>query len=435
MVKSSNKRFPDFFKVYLPARNSHRLHIPDAFVAHCGKLLPKKAVLSNHMGNFWHVDVVNTENGMHFLNGWHKFVQDNSLQYADFLVFKYNGDGGFFVKNLGQFEPENGDSSATGTSDVIQVNLEEREEEANEEDSNDHDSDDYDDSEDEDYNEDEDTTKEDDGDDDDDATIGKSRAQKRSGGTYEGSKKRVIFKEGSSKQNHNVVVAEAAAINKGKAFDVSNFVQPRNPHFIAKLRTKTKKNLLHVPSKVLERHNLDLPDLMIFQNEQGRHWPGQAFRWNDGRMWISGWKDFCKCNHVARVPGKESPGSTWEFRPGQEFPDSTRGFRPASTRATSIFSICKTMAMEETPQRFFKVILASTLEENKLRIPGKFVRKFKDELSAFATITTPDSRVWQVEVNTNTAHDGEDEHPTRIKDVLTYIAVLCICQPNLSTSI
>ncbi|KAK3195626.1 hypothetical protein Dsin_026936 [Dipteronia sinensis] len=315
MVKSSNKRFPDFFKVYLPARNSHRLHIPDAFVADCGKLLPKKAVLSNHMGKFWHVDVVNTESGVHFLNGWHKFVQDNSLQYADFLVFKYNGDGGFFVKNLGQFEPENGDNGAIGTLDMIQVNLEEREEEENEEDSNDHDSDDYDDSEDEDYNE-EDTTKEDnngDDDDDDEATIGKSRAQKRSGGTYGGSKKMDIVKEGGSKQNHNVVVAEAAAINKGKAFDVSNFVQPRNPYFIAKLRTRTKKHLLHVPSKVLERHNLDLPDLMIFRNEQGRQWPGQAFRWNDGRMWISGWKAFCNCNDVG-----VDDSCICEFLPGRD---------------------------------------------------------------------------------------------------------------------
>ncbi|TXG64434.1 hypothetical protein EZV62_011428 [Acer yangbiense] len=207
MVKSSNKRFPDSFKVYLPARNSHRLHIPDAFVAHCGKLLPKKGVLSNHMGNFWHVDVVKTENGVHFLNGWHKFVQDNSLQ---------------------------------------------------------------------------------------------------------------------------------------KAFDVSNFVQPWNPHFIAKLRTGTKKNLLHVPSKVLERHNLDLPDLMIFRNEQGRQWPGQAFRWNDGRMWISGWKDFCKYNHVG-----VDDSCICEFLPSR---DGKKG---------DIIQM----------------------------IPEKFVRKFGDELSAVAKLT------------------------------------------------
>ncbi|KAK3195623.1 hypothetical protein Dsin_026933 [Dipteronia sinensis] len=49
----------------------------------------------------------------------------------------------------------------------------------------------------------------------------------------------------------------------------------------------------------------------------------------------------------------------------------------------------------DTPT-FFKVILASTLEEKKLRIPEKFVRKFRDELLAFAAITTPDGQVWQV---------------------------------------
>ncbi|KAK1560612.1 hypothetical protein Q3G72_028815 [Acer saccharum] len=160
--------------------------------------------------------------------------------------------------------------------------------------------------------------------------------------------------------------------------------------------------------------------------------------------------------------------------------------------------------MEETPYHFFKVILASSLQDKKLRIPEKFVREFGDELLAFATIIVPDGRVWrvglsndgekiwfhqgwqnfieyysigvgyflvfkyekmskfhviilntsnlemsypdnfdepkrgvmshgqmekeremprnkrkmekQVEVNTNTAHNGEDEHPTQIKD-------------------
>ncbi|KAK1564697.1 hypothetical protein Q3G72_009478 [Acer saccharum] len=134
MEKSSNKRFPDFFKVYLPARNSHRLHIPGAFVAYCGKLLPKKAVLT----------------------------------------------------------------------------------------------------------------------------------------------------------------AQSSSINEGETVDVSNFVQPRNPHFIAKLRTGAKKHLLHVPSKVLERHKLDLPDLIVFRNEQGKEWPGHVFRWNGGRTWISG--PFCTSN-------------------------------------------------------------------------------------------------------------------------------------------
>ncbi|KAH7575164.1 hypothetical protein JRO89_XS02G0056500 [Xanthoceras sorbifolium] len=48
------------------------------------------------------------------------------------------------------------------------------------------------------------------------------------------------------------------------------------------------------------------------------------------------------------------------------------------------------------PSHFFKVILNSTLEDKKLRIPEKFVRIFGDELSAIATLTIPNGRVWQV---------------------------------------
>ncbi|KAL5790808.1 hypothetical protein ACOSQ2_005696 [Xanthoceras sorbifolium] len=45
---------------------------------------------------------------------------------------------------------------------------------------------------------------------------------------------------------------------------------------------------------------------------------------------------------------------------------------------------------------FFKVILSSTLEDKKLRIPEKFARIFGDELSNAATLTVPNGRVWQV---------------------------------------
>ncbi|KAL5788463.1 hypothetical protein ACOSP7_005412 [Xanthoceras sorbifolium] len=53
-------------------------------------------------------------------------------------------------------------------------------------------------------------------------------------------------------------------------------------------------------------------------------------------------------------------------------------------------------SMEETPSHFFKVILPETLSDKKLRIPDMFVRKFGYELSAFATLTAPNGRVWQV---------------------------------------
>ncbi|KAK2665203.1 hypothetical protein Ddye_003777 [Dipteronia dyeriana] len=49
------------------------------------------------------------------------------------------------------------------------------------------------------------------------------------------------------------------------------------------------------------------------------------------------------------------------------------------------------------PSHFFKVILKSTLEDKKLKIPEKFVRIFGDELSAaVVTLTVPNGQVFRV---------------------------------------
>ncbi|KAK3195632.1 hypothetical protein Dsin_013406 [Dipteronia sinensis] len=50
----------------------------------------------------------------------------------------------------------------------------------------------------------------------------------------------------------------------------------------------------------------------------------------------------------------------------------------------------------ETPSHFFKVILPATLQDKKLMIPEKFVRKFGDELSAVAKLTVPNGHAWHV---------------------------------------
>ncbi|TXG64439.1 hypothetical protein EZV62_011433 [Acer yangbiense] len=55
------------------------------------------------------------------------------------------------------------------------------------------------------------------------------------------------------------------------------------------------------------------------------------------------------------------------------------------------------------PSHFFKVILNSTLEDKKLKIPEKFVRIFGDELSAaVVTLTVPNGQVFRV----NLTKDG-----------------------------
>ncbi|KAK3195628.1 hypothetical protein Dsin_026938 [Dipteronia sinensis] len=66
------------------------------------------------------------------------------------------------------------------------------------------------------------------------------------------------------------------------------------------------------------------------------------------------------------------------------------------------------------PSHFFKVILNSTLEDKKLKIPEKFVRIFGDELSAaVVTLTVPNGQVFRVNLTKDGTrfwfHDGWHE--------------------------
>ncbi|KAK3195619.1 hypothetical protein Dsin_026929 [Dipteronia sinensis] len=408
---SNGKRIPDFFKVHLPGQGSERLLIPDSFVTSCNRRLPKNAVLSNYIGSSWHVILDCIDGRVFFLNGWQKFVKDNSIKFGDFLIFSYDGQRGFSVKILGISGCEKLESSAKGTSYMNEVKLEEGEEEKDEEeetkendieDYHDHDhdgdnnddsnGDNNDDSNDSDYidEEEENSTKEEaikksrarkqsggsiggskrinvvnieELEEEEESTIRKSRVRKQSGGNNGGSKKWTAVKvEGGSKQTNAVNIEEEeeeeeATIKTGRAqkrsggntggykkrvivrieeesrdwensdenngvsgkmhadkigrgstrtcdflleeVDVSKYIEPRNPHFIAKLRAGPKRNILPIPSKVIKFWQLKLPNLVFFQNKHGRQWRGNVFSWKDGRFWISGWNDFCLGNHVS----------------------------------------------------------------------------------------------------------------------------------------
>ncbi|XVF01177.1 hypothetical protein REPUB_Repub04eG0066000 [Reevesia pubescens] len=47
---------------------------------------------------------------------------------------------------------------------------------------------------------------------------------------------------------------------------------------------------------------------------------------------------------------------------------------------------------------FYKLMVSSILQDKKLRIPYKFVKKFGDELSSIATLAVPSGRLWLVEL-------------------------------------
>ncbi|TXG67147.1 hypothetical protein EZV62_008422 [Acer yangbiense] len=389
---SNRRRIPEFFIVNLPEHSSESLLIPNAFVTFCNRLMPKNAVLSNHMGSLWHVIVDYIDGSVYFLNGWKKFVKDNSIESGDLLIFRYNGQCGFNVKVFGQDACEKIENKANGTSYMNKLKLEDdkeekkKEEEAREndndnEDCDDHDGDENDDSdyldyigeEEEEEEEEDEETKENDNDDEDcddhdsddrdycddrdsddsdyrdyigeqeekdDSTkeeeaIKNSRARKQSVGNIGGSKKIVAVnvEPGSKRTNPiNIEEEKESSIEKSRArkqsygnngvfeqmhvhkigrgykrtndvsleeVDIPKIILPQNPHFFAKLKAGSNRNLLLVPAKVLKLSQLKLPNLIFFRNKRGMQWPGDVINRRDNQIYIRGWNDFCMANHVS----------------------------------------------------------------------------------------------------------------------------------------
>ncbi|XP_031283878.1 B3 domain-containing transcription factor VRN1-like [Pistacia vera] len=56
-------------------------------------------------------------------------------------------------------------------------------------------------------------------------------------------------------------------------------------------------------------------------------------------------------------------------------------------------------SLGEPPLHFFKVILPNNLAVKKLGIPGNFVSRFADELSAVAKLSIPNGHDWQVTID------------------------------------
>ncbi|KAH7575161.1 hypothetical protein JRO89_XS02G0056100 [Xanthoceras sorbifolium] len=264
MACTSNRRFPEFFKVYLPEHSSERLLIPCAFVTCCNRLLPKNAVLSNHMGSLWHVNMSYIDGGVFFLNGVSKKRAAVKVEGGSKRINVVNIEEEEEESTIGKSRARKQSGGSNGrskrrTAAKVEggskrtniVNNDEEEE----------------------------------------SSIRKSTARKQCRGNDGVSEKMPIRKIGrGSKRTNNLLLEEV---------DVSKYIQPRNPFVIAKLRAGPRKNLLPVPSKILRIWQLKLPNLMFFQNDHGMLCPGNVVNWKDGRIWISWWNDFCIGNHVS----------------------------------------------------------------------------------------------------------------------------------------
>ncbi|KAL2490730.1 Uncharacterized protein Adt_26358 [Abeliophyllum distichum] len=72
--------------------------IPRKFVGKYGPELSNVVRLTDSIGGVWCVRLEKVEKTLWFHDGWEKFVQDHSISYGYFLVFKYRGNSNFNVR-------------------------------------------------------------------------------------------------------------------------------------------------------------------------------------------------------------------------------------------------------------------------------------------------------------------------------------------------
>ncbi|KAF3968363.1 hypothetical protein CMV_007738 [Castanea mollissima] len=72
--------------------------IPQAFIKYFNGTIPKRAILKDQTGKSWRVGLEQTNRRLCFNSGWHCFASDHSLEFGDFLIFKFNRSSLFEVK-------------------------------------------------------------------------------------------------------------------------------------------------------------------------------------------------------------------------------------------------------------------------------------------------------------------------------------------------
>ncbi|XP_031125516.1 B3 domain-containing protein REM20-like isoform X2 [Ipomoea triloba] len=280
-----------FCKHFCQETGSQKLEIPISFKEYVGGVVPKK-------------------------NNWANFVEDNSITNGDCLVFSYDGYGMFDCVLFDQF----GCEKIVVRDAQSQVNKEVKQEEDDDDDKNDcGDEDDCnfvnedvkneveddggsDDEDDSNFvtEEDENEVEEDDDDDDDEevktSMFGFTKSKQKRNNSC-GFKKCTGASEGegsSSKKNKNVFDQFGIEL-----FSSGQYIQPKNPYFVTKLRPKDR-GALYIPIDVIKDHNIALPPTLILRDTRGREWKSEVKNWKDGRTWLStgGWQSLCRVNLV-----------------------------------------------------------------------------------------------------------------------------------------
>ncbi|KAF9608853.1 hypothetical protein IFM89_011891 [Coptis chinensis] len=90
------KHKPSFFKIMI---STDKLRIPPAFVKHFNVTLPKKLILkTSSSAARWIVKLEKVNEYLFFGKGWDGFLNDNSIEIGDLLVFRLIDDAKLYVR-------------------------------------------------------------------------------------------------------------------------------------------------------------------------------------------------------------------------------------------------------------------------------------------------------------------------------------------------
>ncbi|KAH0784722.1 hypothetical protein KY290_004320 [Solanum tuberosum] len=318
-----------FFKVFNPETSAKRMKIPTGHTNYKNGKLPRNVFLRDRFNNIWPMGVTRIGRDLYFQYGWEKFIEDNNLEFGDFIIFDYDGNETFDFKLLGitgcvkegakcekkekvnvehrksvelkeknrtrdnndsSFDDDNIDNYMIEEEDNDKVEVEKEENEDDDEEGAEKEIEEEveegknDETEEEVEEGKEDETEEEEDEEENGTT---NTFKKKTSGSKAGRRKAITCKVRNTLDRYG-----ADIFKSGRA------TQPKNPYFVAKILPK-RRNQLYVPIDVVRDYKLELPPSMTIRDSAGREFETRVNNWKDGRIWLmGGWRSICRWNLV-----------------------------------------------------------------------------------------------------------------------------------------
>ncbi|KAH0727492.1 hypothetical protein KY284_003357 [Solanum tuberosum] len=266
---------------------------------------------------------------LYFQYGWEKFIEDNTLEFGDFIIFDYDGNETFDFKLLGitgcvkegakcekkekvnvehrksvelkeknrtrdnndsSFDDDNTDNYMIEEEDNDKVEVEKEEKEDDDDEGAEKEiEEEVEEGKNDETEEEVEEGKEDETDEEEDEEENgtTNTFKKKTSGSKAGRRKAITCKVRNTLDRYG-----ADIFKSGRA------TQPKNPYFVAKILPK-RRNQLYVPIDVVRDYKLELPPSMIIRDSAGREFETRVNNWKDGRIWLmGGWRSICRWNLV-----------------------------------------------------------------------------------------------------------------------------------------